>query len=138
MPAIRFTATLSALERDSLYLLNMPSIVLRYNTYVNQKRRDPSLSWFRKQLVFTESLPDCVKWEYDVDHIIPKKLGGGNYPENLIVIPSTMNRSFNKFVDKDKIAFLGKDIFDAASKAMKKRVDKKDQHNEFAMFAYNR
>ena len=139
MPAIRFTSTLTAAERDSLYVANMPVMVLRYISYRNEKRKNPPLTWYRKQLVFTESVPDCVRWEYDVDHIVPRKMGGSNIPENLIIIPSTMNRSFNKFVDKDKVAFLGKDIFNTATNAIKERVEDnvKEEHNLFGAFRYS-
>lgn len=133
---IRFTASLTARERDALYVKNMAKVVVRYDEYVVQHRKCPSLSWFRKQLVLTESLPSFVQWAHDIDHIIPRKLGGANEPENLIVIPSTMNRSFNRFVDKDKLAFLGKEIFDSATDAMKRRVSPREEANPFGAFAY--
>ncbi len=139
MPAIRFTATLSAAERDSLYLANLPAVVIRYEAYFTSKRRRPPLAWFRRQLILTESIPDCVRWEYDVDHIFPRSMGGQNEPENLIIIPSTMNRGFNRYIDRDKIAFLGKTIFDSAKEAMKANiVDTKTTFNPFGEYVYNK
>lgn len=135
MPAIRFTAELTEEERDSLYLNNMPNLVIRFEQYINEKRRNPPLQWFRTQLIFTESIPKCVTWSYDVDHIVPRKLGGQNIPANLIIIPSTMNRSFSKFVDRDKVAFLGQKIFDSATREMQKLTAPKQEHNPFGAFA---
>tara|TARA_B110000858_G_scaffold169851_1_gene199258 strand:- start:2103 stop:2534 length:432 start_codon:yes stop_codon:yes gene_type:complete len=138
MVLIRFTASLTVSERDSLYLKNMGRIVVRYDEFVVKNRRNPSLQWFRRQLVLTESIPSFVTWAHDIDHIIPRKLGGVNEPDNLIVIPQTMNRSFNRFVDRDKIAFLGKTIFDSATEAMRNRLAPIEEANPFGAFAYSK
>ena len=41
-------------------------------------------------------------------------------------------------VDKDKVAFLGKEIFDCASRSMQERVDEKLDHNLFGEYRYRK
>ena len=137
MPAIRITTSLTNDERDSLYLNNIPRIVALFEEYYQKHRKYPSLGWYRKKLSITDSLPNTVTWEYNIDHILPQKIAGRiNHPKNLIIIPATMNKSFGKFIDRDKLNFIGTTIFNEATEFLKSVIDNKPEPNPFGKFAY--
>ncbi len=135
MPSLQISITDA--ERDLLYLANIPVIVLRYNDYFNKYRKHPTLGWYRRQLVYTESVPDFCTFQWDIDHILPKKITGPlNHPNNLMILPSGMNKSFSKFVNKEKVAFVGNTIFNAATDFLKQTLDNKQEPNPFGMYSY--
>uniref|UniRef100_A0A6C0LVF5 Uncharacterized protein n=1 Tax=viral metagenome TaxID=1070528 RepID=A0A6C0LVF5_9ZZZZ len=137
MPSIRITTTLTNEERDSLYLGNIPLIVLLFDQYYRKNKRYPTLSWYRKQLIITDSMPTVVDWEYNIDHILPQKMAGKlNHPKNLIIIPACMNKSFGKFIDKDKLNFIGNDIFNTATEFLKDILEDKQEYNPFGIYKY--
>lgn len=51
-----------------------------------------------------------IRVAYDIDHLIPRRVGGINHWENYGVMPSSMNRSFSWEVSKEKEVYLGKDL----------------------------
>jgi len=137
MPVIRFTSDLSCEQRDQLFLNNMQDIVLEFQNFERRYRKFPSLSWYRKMILEKECLPEFVTWEFDIDHIIPRKLAGPvNHPKNLIIIPKFMNRSFGKLVDKDKVNYVGNEIFKIATDFLKEKVEQKEEFNIFAQYSY--
>ena len=137
MPAIRITTTLTNEERDSLYLGNIPKIILLFDQYYLKYKKYPSLAWYRKQLIITDSMPKVVEWEFNIDHILPQKIAGKlNHPKNLIITPGYMNKSFGKFIDKDKLNFIGNDIFNMATEFLKDMIEDKPEHNPFGIYKY--
>jgi hypothetical protein len=48
-------------------------------------------------------------WEFDVDHAIPQHWGGLDHPRNYIVMPRSLNRSFQAYID-EKMALVGNSV----------------------------
>ena len=47
-----------------------------------------------------------------------------------------MNKSFIKFIDKDKLNFIGNDIFNTATEFLKDILEDKQEYNPFGIYKY--
>jgi len=71
-------------------------------------------AWLKKN---PEHIPDAFKSiKFHIDHIIPESLNPvANWPSNYFVMPTNVNLHFGKYVNKDKLSYIGRHNFQSAS-----------------------
>ena len=57
---------------------------------------------------------DTAKVQWEVDHVLPCKLGGYDHPRNYCIIPKELNRAFTTHLDQ-KFVFYGRHIMEQVS-----------------------
>eukprot|EP00942_MAST-04A_sp_MAST-4A-sp1_P010221 g10221.t1 len=131
---------LEPLEQNHRYLGNLPQLRMFLIEKGYNKKRGAFAATKRwlKTKAAKKCLPSFIlSGKYTVDHIIPKDIGGADWPYNYFIMPASVNSSFGETTGPHKWKYIGK-AAEKTAKQFNKWIKEitSGSHVDFAQFQY--